>query len=130
MLNYLGPSMGPQGPVSASLPPAVAGTMPAGIPGVTPSPAPMPPIQFHQHGGLTGAPPAALAAIMKHNPGGPTAPPPPPPPSEYDVTTQADGSLLLHIRNPDGSLGPVVKVIGPVKALGDHPSNPAGQDKK
>lgn len=34
---------------------------------------------------------------------------------EYATETQADGSILLRIKNPDGSPGPVLKVIEPVK---------------
>ncbi len=117
MLNYLGPDMGPQGPVTAGLPPAVPGTMPDGVPGIPSTPAPVPPIH------LRGAPPppAALAGILPMAPGGPGAPPAPPPPPEYGTTTQEDGSILLHIKNPDGSLGPVVKVIPPIKRPGDKP---------
>jgi hypothetical protein len=28
---------------------------------------------------------------------------------QYAVETQADGTLLLRLKNPDGSLGPVVQ---------------------
>ena len=32
MLNYLGPSIGPNGPITNQLPPVTPGTIPAGIP--------------------------------------------------------------------------------------------------
>ena len=119
MLNYLGPNIGPTGPVTNVLPPATPGTMPDGVPGLPTAPEPPPPIQLH------GAPPppSALAAIANRPSGGPNAAPvpaPPPPPPDYGTTTQDDGSILLHIRNPDGSLGPVVKVIPPIKRPGDN----------
>lgn len=34
---------------------------------------------------------------------------------QYTAVTQADGSILLHTLNPDGSLGPAVKIINPIK---------------
>lgn len=34
---------------------------------------------------------------------------------EYSSVTQEDGSILLHIKNADGSLGPVVKIVNPIK---------------
>jgi hypothetical protein len=40
--------------------------------------------------------------------------PPGPEDDNYVVETQADGSLALHIKQPDGSVGPVVKVIPPI----------------
>jgi hypothetical protein len=38
-----------------------------------------------------------------------------PPPPEYVNETQADGSILLRMKNPDGSVGPAVKIISPPK---------------
>jgi hypothetical protein len=35
--------------------------------------------------------------------------------AQYAAVTQADGSILLHLKNPDGTLGPAVKIIEPVK---------------
>lgn len=120
MLNYLGPNLGGQGPVATSLPSGPAGTMLSGVPGVPPAAPPVPsgPMPhghaIHGHG---HASPAALAAITQHAPvPGLDAGPPPPP--EYGTTTQVDGSILLHLKNPDGSLGPVVKVIPPIKRPG------------
>jgi hypothetical protein len=40
---------------------------------------------------------------------------------QFSAVTQADGSILLHIKNADGSLGPAVKIINPIK-----PRGPAG----
>jgi hypothetical protein len=33
--------------------------------------------------------------------------------TEYAAVTQADGSVLLHLKNADGSLGPAVKIVYP-----------------
>lgn len=35
--------------------------------------------------------------------------------AQYVAVTQSDGSILLHIKNPDGSAGPAVKIINPIK---------------
>ena len=35
--------------------------------------------------------------------------------SQYAAVTQEDGSILLHLQNPDGSMGPAVKIIPPIK---------------
>jgi hypothetical protein len=35
---------------------------------------------------------------------------------QYDAVTQDDGSVLLHMKNPDGSRGPAVKIIPPIKS--------------
>ncbi len=37
---------------------------------------------------------------------------------QWAAVTQSDGSVLLHMKLPDGSLGPVVKVISPPKPKG------------
>jgi hypothetical protein len=34
---------------------------------------------------------------------------------QYEAVTQEDGSILLHMKNPDGSKGPAVKIINPIK---------------
>jgi hypothetical protein len=117
MLNYAGPPIGPQGPIAAQLPPATPGTMPAGVPGVQPAPAPLPPAP-PMHGpaihGRAGAPSHVLAAIIKHAQQGGTLTHTPPPP-EYYAVTQSDGSILLHLKGPNGELGPIQKVIPPLK---------------
>lgn len=33
---------------------------------------------------------------------------------QYKAITQSDGSVLLHMLNPDGSVGPAVKIISGV----------------
>lgn len=116
MLNYLGPNIGP-GPVTSMLPPVNPGTIPAGVPGAPQSPAPLPPTPPIHMRGHHSAHPSALAAIMKA-PSGPGAVTPPPAPLEYKAITQDDGSVLLHRLNPDGSLGPVVRLIPPIKVAG------------
>ena len=117
MLNYMGPNIG-SGPVTNMLPPATPGTIPSGVPGIAqaggPSLPPPSPIMRH---GQSGPPPAALAAILNH-PGAGGPPPGPPPPPQYATVTQENGTILLHIKNPDGSLGPVVKVLPPIKLPG------------
>ena len=111
MLNYMGPNIG-SAPVSAMLPPATPGTMPSGVPGAVTSPAPLPPQSIHGKASPHGA---AIAAILKHAVQNPGPTPPPPPPPEYATTTQMDGSILLHLKGPNGELGPVVKVLPPIK---------------
>lgn len=34
---------------------------------------------------------------------------------QYAAVTQQDGSILLHLKFPDGTLGPAVKIIEPIK---------------
>jgi len=116
MLNYVGPNIGPA-PVSAMLPPATPGTIPSGVPGATPAPAPLPNTPVIH--GPAAPPPAALGAILRQSGGPPGAAPQAPPP-QYQAVTQLDGSILLHIKLPDGTLGPIVKVLPPLK----HPLNP------
>lgn len=111
MLNYLGPELGGRGPVVAGLPESVPGTMPDGVPGLPPTPSPIAP--------RAEPSPDAMAAISARAPNPMAAPPAPPPPPEYAAVTQEDGSILLHIKNADGSLGPAVKVIPPIKRPGD-----------
>lgn len=120
MLNYLGPSFGGAGPVTNVLPSPAPGTMPSAVPGLNRPASPMPPPPMPHGGGHpaiqphAGAAPSALAAIVRHaaqTAGHPLVPPHP----EYGTTTQTDGSILLHIKEPNGTLGPVVKVIPPIK---------------
>jgi len=120
MLHYLGPQLGGAGPVASVLPPAMPGSIPAGVPGAPSAAAPAPPVNvhaphpaIHPHGAAPH-PIHALAAILRHAAGGAGHSGPPPLP-EYGTTTQSNGSVLLHVKNPDGSLGPVVKVIPPIK---------------
>jgi hypothetical protein len=37
------------------------------------------------------------------------------PPPEYVTKTQQDGSVLMAIKNPDGSAGPIVKIVSTPK---------------
>lgn len=116
MLNYMGPKIGPS-TVASSLPPTQPGTIPAGIPGAPPAggpPGPVNPIMPSRPMALS---PALAGAI---NPGAPSGPPPMPeqtdPSSiEYDTLTQQDGTVVLFMKNPDGTRGPAVKIIN-VKA--------------
>lgn len=112
-LNYLGPTM-PNGPVTNVLPPSNPGTMPAAIPGAPAANPPLPPAPAIRRPvpGQSGAPLAALAAIMRH-PGVANALRPPPPP-QYKAVTQSNGSVLLHQLGPNGQLGPAVKIIPPI----------------
>lgn len=115
MLNYMGPPVGAQGPIAAQLPPATPGTMPAGINGVAPAPAPVPPTPaIHARSSGGHAPAHALAAIIKHAQQGGSLTHTPPPP-DYHAVTQSDGSILLHLKGPNGELGPIQKVIPPIK---------------
>jgi hypothetical protein len=123
MLNYLGPNIGPGGPIAQQLPQATPGTMPQGVPGVPPTNAPIPTPPIHPapsphavHGRHPAAP-AALAAILHHAVTGNGVNIPPKPP-EYGTITQSDGSIALHLKNPDGSMGPIVKIIPPIKRPG------------
>jgi hypothetical protein len=52
--------------------------------------------------------------------GMPMFPPIPMDPSQvrYDTETQTDGTVLLRMRNPDGSPGPVVQIVKPPKLGG------------
>lgn len=117
MLNYLGAA------------PSPGNTMPAGMPGSgTPSD---PMLSPGAAAGAAAGPPPPPMGPMGGPPGG--APPmgpmgmPPvgmtdPAGRQYKAVTQEDGSVLLHLQNPDGSLGPAVKIIPPIK-----PRNPGGQ---
>jgi hypothetical protein len=107
-LNYLGPNTGPS-TVAGALPSGVPGTLPAAIPGagsVTPTGAISP-------SGPGAVPPALMAAMQQGAPAGPPPPPTPPGPGdqEYDTMTQQDGTVVLFLKNPDGSRGPAVKII-------------------
>jgi len=91
LLNYLG--AGAPSPIQP-------GTMPAGVPGA---------------GGAT-QPPMALPPGMGPAPAVPgMMPAPDAGPPQYDTEVQADGSILLRMKNPDGTTGPVVKIINPIK---------------
>lgn len=96
MLNYLGEGTG-------------AGTMPSAVPGGqlgAALPAAPPPIaQPAQPAG----PPGGIQGMGLLPPGTEDSQ------SQYAAVTQEDGTILLHLRKPDGGLGPVVKVINAIK---------------
>lgn len=85
------------GPVGAPIPPAPPGMPPGPPPGPPGMPPGMPP-------GATGMPPAPYPLPMG---------PPDPASIKYATETQQDGSVLLRVVNPDGTPGPVIKVIPP-----------------
>lgn len=116
-LNYLGSSPGP------------GITMPAGMPGTgapedptlsaasaqsmmaaqqAPPPMGMPPGGAGMPPGAAGGP-FGMGGVGMVDPAG----------RQYEAVTQEDGSVLLHLKNPDGSKGPAVKIIPPIK-----PRNP------
>jgi hypothetical protein len=86
------------------------GTMPSAIP-AGPSPDILSAIQ---PGGMQ-LDPAQLAAVQGPTPGMMPMPMQPPPKAQYQAVTQDDDSVLLHLVNADGSLGPAVKIIPPLK---------------
>lgn len=107
-LDYLATGRPAQGTPGATM----AG--PGGPPDMPGSPA--------QGDGPGGIPPHILNAII--NGGGPGGAPSGPPvgmqapgsdggSAKWGVLEQADGTILLHVKNADGSMGPVVQVIAP-----------------
>lgn len=130
MIDYTAPA-----PLSAPQPP-VGAAVPAGPPMGTPLPPP------------PGAAPAGpnpmllplLAAAMRAKAGGGAPPAPGGPPNgipgatgpgaapyptvphpssmQYTNETQADGTVLLRVKNPDGTPGPVVQIVKPPTAKG------------
>lgn len=101
MLNYLGAAPAPQMGLS----------MPGGIPG---SGGMQDPTLSPQMAGALSSPP-----MMGSPMGMPGMMSPDDPASQqFSAVTQEDGSVLLHLRKSDGSLGPVVKIIPPIKRSG------------
>lgn len=99
-LSYLGSGLNMPG---ATQP----GPMPGGMGGQVAPPAgslpPLPPPM--------GLPPGAMGGMGAGMIPPPPAPPPTPADMKYEAVTQVDGSVLLHLKGPDGSLGPAVKII-------------------
>ncbi len=100
MLNYLGAN------------PAPGLTMPGGMPGAggpadpLASPAPPSPMgPAPDMGPMGGMGPMGFPSVGMTDPAG----------RQYEAVTQEDGSVLLHMKNPDGSKGPAVKIIPPIK---------------
>jgi hypothetical protein len=85
----------PDAGVGAPVPPGPAG--PPGMPPAPSGPPGMPP-------GATGMPPAPYPLPMG---------PPDPASIKYATETQQDGSVLLRMLNPDGTPGPIVKIVPP-----------------
>jgi hypothetical protein len=113
-LNYLGSGTAP-------------GTMPSAVPGGSQVADTIGPIQ-----GRSPIAPQLAAAIQRavpvSNPGQPGLLPPGPQNvlPQYTAVTQEDGSILMHLNKPDGSPGPVVKVISPINA-NKQANQPQGQ---
>lgn len=78
--------------------------MPGSVPGMG---RPFPGLQTPAGPGMASAPMGG-PMLGFSDPNDPTA-------AQYSAVTQADGSILLHLKNPDGSLGPAVKIINPIK---------------
>ncbi len=49
---------------------------------------------------------------------GPSGPPGGQAPPEFKAETQSDGTVLLRVMNPDGSMGPVVRIVSVPKPKG------------
>lgn len=105
-------------PPGAPLPPGMPGPANAMLPG-SPPPGVFPQPTANPPGGPGGAllPPSpdggggsAPNGQGMPSPGGAALPPP-----EYDTATQQDGSVLMFLKNPDGTRGPAVKIISPPK---------------
>ena len=117
MLNYLGAQPGPGLSMPAGMPgsgsptdpmlsPAAAAGASMGGGGMPPQGAPPP----------AAMPPAPQGGVPM--PGQPAGGPGMSDAAgrQYMTETQQDGSILLYLKNPDGSKGPAVKIITPPKA--------------
>lgn len=90
-----------------------------GAPGAMSMPAAVPGAGASTLGPLPGAiqaampsqslPPGAVPGPFPFMPPGAMAPGPAD--MKYETVTQSDGTVLLHVKNPDGSLGPVVQLL-------------------
>ena len=107
MLNYLGAAPAPGLSMPDGMPGSGAPTDPMAAPGGGPSPsapaAPPPGPPMGGGGGLSGM--MGFPPVGMNDPAG----------RQYEAVTQDDGSVLLHMKNPDGSRGPAVKIIPPLK---------------
>ena len=118
MLNYLGANPQPGLSMPAGMPGSGAPTDPtlppsAGMGAPEAAPAPPTPAPPAPGGGGGGGGMGQMASMMGGlmglgmvDPAG----------RQYMAVTQEDGSVLLHLKNPDGSKGPAVKIIPPIKA--------------
>lgn len=97
-----------------------SGTMPAAIPTSVPGNSKMADLMGAVRGPMEAPlPPELSQAIRPSLPAAGPAPipmPPGPGDAKYEAVTQEDGSVLLHVKNPDGSIGPAVKIIPLIKA--------------
>lgn len=85
-----------------------AGSMPAAVPGMgqlSAMPGPLPAVP--QGGQIPGMLPPEMTGQ--------------PADQQYVAVTQEDGTILLHMKRPDGSLGPAVKIVNAIK-----PKKPPG----
>lgn len=98
MLNYLGAAPQPQ----------MGATMPGGIPG---SGTFQDPTISPQMAGAMASPPMMVSPSFMPGMMGQDDPAA----QRYLAVTQEDGSVLLHMKNADGSPGPAVKIIPPIK---------------
>lgn len=105
------PGIGGGLPMLPAMPPGGPGGHPP-IPGLGGPPPQAPPPGLLPPGAIAG--PRPMPGLM---------PPGAPAPPEYVAITQEDGSVLLHIKNPDGSLGPAKKIVtmGGKAAAGQPP---------
>jgi hypothetical protein len=109
MFNYL------DGP--PTMPSAVPGVPPPSSSGLVAPPSPPPAVGPPSMGAppMAGPPPGAgiTAPSGPINPGMFPQMPPDPASMQYDTETQADGTVLLRRKNPDGTPGPVVLITKP-----------------
>jgi hypothetical protein len=106
MLNYAGAA------------PAPGLTMPGGMPGTG---GPTDPLASPMGAPPMGAPPPVGGPPGVLGPGMPPVGMVDPAGRQYEAVTQEDGSILLHLKNPDGTRGPAVKIVPPIKSR-----NPGG----
>lgn len=99
----------------SSMPMAVPGAQPPGPTGDLALVLPPP--------GSLGAPPQQGAPVTSRMGGMPMFPPMDVDPAamEYHTETQDDGSILLRMKNPDGTPGRVLEVLRPPKPKGAAP---------
>jgi hypothetical protein len=111
MLNPLGATPQPGLSMPGGMPGGGGPSDPmAGAGGPPPPVAPMLPPPPPAGGPPGGAPtgPAGFPGVGMVDPAG----------RQYETVTQEDGSILLHVKNPDGTRGPAVKIIPPIKPRG------------
>lgn len=112
----------PAGPPMGTPLPPPPGAMPGGAGAPPPNPMLLPLLAAAMKAKLGGAPMPGAGGPPNGIPGatGPGAAPYPtmPHPStmQYTNETQQDGTVLLRVKNPDGSPGPVVQIVKPPTA--------------